>query len=50
MELLEEIDYIDYLLEKAQAKGVEVRVVSTDTPEGDQFYKGFGGVAALLRY
>ena len=50
MELLEEIDYIDYLLEKAQAKGVEVRVVSTDTPEGDQFHKGFGGIAALLRY
>ncbi|MBS3062409.1 MAG: peptide chain release factor aRF-1 [Candidatus Diapherotrites archaeon] len=50
MELLEEIDYIDYLLEKAQKTGAEVRVVSTDTPEGEQFFKGFGGIAAMLRY
>ncbi len=50
MELLEEIDYLDHLLEKAQKKGTDMRVISTDTPEGEQFYASFGGIAAMLRY
>jgi peptide chain release factor subunit 1 len=50
VELLEEIDYADYLLEKAQATGAEVSVISTETNEGEQFLKGFGGVGALLRF
>ncbi len=49
-EVLEEIDYTDYLLEKAQSTGADVRLVSTDTPEGEQFFKAFGGIGAMLRY
>lgn len=50
VEELEEIDYIDLLIEKAHATGAEVRVISTDTPEGEQFLKSFGGLGAFLRY
>ncbi len=50
LEVVEEIDYLDYMLEKAQRTGGEVRVVSTDTAEGKQFFEGFGGIGAMLRY
>jgi peptide chain release factor subunit 1 len=49
-ELLEEIDYIDFLLEKCQNIGADVKIISTETSEGEQFFKGFGGVGAVLRY
>lgn len=49
-ETVEEIDYIDYLLEKAQSTGSEVKVISTDTAEGEQFFKAFSGIGAMLRY
>ncbi|MDD5148103.1 MAG: peptide chain release factor aRF-1 [Candidatus ainarchaeum sp.] len=49
-EVIEEIDYADWLMEKAQATGATTYIVSTDTPEGEQFYKGFGGIGAMLRY
>ncbi|MDD5163356.1 MAG: peptide chain release factor aRF-1 [Candidatus ainarchaeum sp.] len=49
-EVLEEIDYADWLMEKAHSTGATTYIVSTDTPEGEQFFKGFGGVGALLRY
>ena len=49
-EVLEEIDYTDYLLEKAQGTGANARLVSTDTPEGEQFLKAFGGIGVMLRY
>ena len=50
VEMLEEVDYADYLLEKAQETGASVTVVSTETGEGEQFLKGFGGVGAMLRF
>lgn len=49
-ELLEEIDYIDWMIEKAHKISAEPRVISTETTEGEQFFKGFGGIGALLRY
>ena len=49
-EVTEEIDYADWLIEKAHATGAETHIISTDTPEGEQFYRGFGGVGAILRY
>ena len=49
-EVIEEIDYADWLMEKAHAIGATIYIVSTDTPEGDQFFKGFGGIGAMLRY
>lgn len=50
VEVLEEISYLDYMIEKAKAIGAQVRVISTETNEGENFYTGFGGIAALLRY
>jgi transcriptional regulator with XRE-family HTH domain len=50
VETIEEISYLDYMIEKAKEVGAQVRVISTETNEGKQFYEGFGGIAALLRY
>jgi peptide chain release factor subunit 1 len=49
-ELVEEVDYIDYLVEKAHSTGAEAKVISVETTEGEQFFKGFGGIGAMLRY
>ena len=49
-ELIEEIDYIDHMLEKVQETGAELKIISTETPEGEQFFKAFGGIGAMLRY
>ncbi len=49
-EVVEEIDYIDFMLEKAQSTSTEVKIVSVETNEGEQFLKGFGGIGAILRY
>ncbi|MAG22214.1 MAG: peptide chain release factor 1 [Candidatus Diapherotrites archaeon] len=49
-ELLEEVDYSDWMIEKAQDTGAETKIISTDTGEGEQFHRGFGGIGAVLRY
>jgi len=49
-ELLEQVDYIDWMMEKAQKTGATTRIISTETPEGEQFFKGFGGIGAILRF
>lgn len=49
-EVMEEIDYIDWLMEKAFNTGAKTKVISTETAEGEQFFKGFGGIGALLRF
>lgn len=49
-ELLEEADYLDYLLDKAKNYGSEVRTVSVESAEGQQFLNAFGGIGAMLRY
>ena len=49
-EIIEDIDYLDFLIEKAQLMGTDVKVVSTDSEEGQQFFKVFGGIGAILRY
>lgn len=50
LELMEEIDYADFLMEKAHGIGAEVKIISTETSEGKQFFEGFGGIGAVLRY
>jgi peptide chain release factor subunit 1 len=50
IETIEEISYLDYMVDKATSTGATVRVISTETNEGKQFLEGFGGLAALLRY
>ncbi len=50
VELLEEVDYIDHMIEKAKQTDSKIKLISTDTPEGEQFLTGFGGIGAILRY
>jgi len=50
IETIEEISYLDYMMDKAKAVGAIVRVISTETNEGKNFFEAFGGLAALLRY
>jgi peptide subunit release factor 1 (eRF1)/intein/homing endonuclease/DNA-binding Xre family transcriptional regulator len=50
VEVLEEIDYLEYMIEKANQTGAKIQVVSTETGQGQQFLNGFGGVGAILRY
>lgn len=49
-ELLEQVDYMDWMMEKARKTGASTRIVSTETPEGEQFFRGFGGIGAILRF
>jgi len=49
-ELVEQVDYIDWMMEKASRTGAKTKIISTDTPEGQQFLNGFGGIGAILRY
>ncbi|MEK6972907.1 MAG: peptide chain release factor aRF-1 [archaeon] len=50
LEIIEEVDYADYLMEKAAESNAETHMVSTETDEGKQFQTGFGGIGAILRY
>lgn len=50
LEIMEEIDYIDWMIEKAKSTAAETKIISTETPEGEQFYKAFEGIGAILRY
>jgi len=50
VEIIEEVDYLDYMLEKANETGANVRVVGSESAEGKNFLEGFGGVGAILRY
>ncbi|HEV2317765.1 MAG TPA: peptide chain release factor aRF-1 [Thermoplasmata archaeon] len=43
-------DYVEGLFQRAQASGAEVRLISTESEEGEMLVKAFGGVAAILRY
>ncbi|MCD6414563.1 MAG: peptide chain release factor aRF-1 [Candidatus Diapherotrites archaeon] len=46
----EEEDLIEYLSDFAESTSAEVEIISTETPEGEQFFKTFGGIGALLRF
>ncbi len=43
-------DVIDDFVEMAEEVGSEVELVSTETEEGMQLFRAFGGIAAILRY
>ena len=52
-ELLKEedsADLADYFVEKAEEMSTSVEFISTETDEGMQLYRAFGGIAAILRY
>lgn len=42
--------YVEWIAQRAQSFGARVEFVSANSQEGAQFVRGFGGVAALLRY
>jgi len=50
VEELERVSLIEELARLAEESGSEVVLVSTETGEGKEFARIFGGVAALLRY
>jgi peptide chain release factor subunit 1 len=50
MKVEETIDIIDDFVEIAEEVGSEVEIISTETEEGMQLLKAFGGVGAILRY
>ncbi|MGI0129692.1 MAG: peptide chain release factor aRF-1 [Thermoplasmata archaeon] len=43
-------DYVEGLFRRAVASNAAVRLVSTESEEGEMLAKGFQGIAALLRY
>jgi peptide chain release factor subunit 1 len=43
-------DYVEGLFRRAVGSGAEVRLISTESEEGEMMVKAFGGVAAILRY
>lgn len=50
MKVEETTDIIDDFVEIAEEVGSEVEIISTETEEGMQLLRAFGGVGAILRY
>ncbi len=50
IEIVEEHEFIDYIMERAAETSTKLEIISVETPEGEQFFKGFGGLGAMLRY
>ena len=50
MKVTETKDIIDEFVEMAEEVGSEVEIISTETEEGMQLLRAFGGIAAVLRY
>ncbi|MFH1094992.1 MAG: LAGLIDADG family homing endonuclease [Candidatus Micrarchaeota archaeon] len=50
LQVLSAVDLSDDLIELADAAGVKVEVISTNTSEGAQFLQSFYGIGAFLRY
>ena len=44
------VDLVDVFVEMAEEVGSNVELISTETDEGVQLYRAFGGIAAILRY
>jgi peptide chain release factor subunit 1 len=49
-EIVSEEDYVEQLFQKAADSNATVRLVSSESEEGEMLSKAFGGVAAILRY
>ena len=43
-------DVIDDLVKIAEEVGSKVEIISTETEEGIQLLRAFGGIGAILRY
>ena len=52
-EVLKEVSselLVDYFVDKAEEMSTTIDFISTETEEGMQLYRAFGGIAAILRY
>lgn len=43
-------DFVERMFRRAAESGAEVRMISSESEEGEMLNKAFGGVAAILRY
>lgn len=50
MKVIESVDLVDELVAMAEDVNSKVELISTETEEGMQLYRAFGGIAAILRY
>ncbi|MDP1553635.1 MAG: peptide chain release factor aRF-1 [Methanobacteriaceae archaeon] len=50
MKITESKDVIDDFVEMAEEVGSDVEIISTETEEGIQLLRAFGGIGAVLRY
>ncbi|CAB49500.1 prf1 peptide chain release factor subunit 1 (translation termination factor ARF1) [Pyrococcus abyssi GE5] len=47
---IEKWDVAEELIKMAEEAGSDVEIISLDTEEGQQFYRAFGGLGAILRF
>lgn len=50
LDIEEKIDLLEELADLAQEGSTQVEVISTETEEGNQLLRAFGGIAAIVRY
>jgi len=50
LSIVEKIDLVENLGTIAERVGTNIEVISSSTEEGGQFWQGFGGIGAILRY
>jgi peptide chain release factor subunit 1 len=50
LELEDSEPFVEWIAENYHSLGIELELVSDRSPEGTQFFKGFGGIAGFLRY
>jgi len=50
LDVVDEKELIDDFTEMAEATGGTVELISTETEEGVQLYRAFGGITAILRF
>ncbi len=43
-------DFVETLYKKAEDVGTKVELISTDSSEGEMFFKAFNGIAGILRF
>jgi peptide chain release factor subunit 1 len=49
-EIVEELPLLDWILEHYKDFGSRIELITSNSPEGNQFVLGFGGIGATLRY
>ncbi|MEM3791104.1 MAG: peptide chain release factor aRF-1 [Candidatus Micrarchaeaceae archaeon] len=50
LKVLKESDAIEEIIDEAEKRGISIQMVSEESPYGKEFFMGFGGIGALLKY